>query len=62
AHLPITGPVGLSPEQFLEHMAVDKKVLSGKLRLVLLQGLGEAVVTSDFDAALLPQVIASCSD
>ena len=30
-------------------MAVDKKVLDGHLRLVLLRGIGQAVVTGDFD-------------
>lgn len=38
----------MTPEHFLEHMAVDKKVLDGQLRLVLLQRLGEAVVTADY--------------
>jgi 3-dehydroquinate synthase len=34
-------------------MAVDKKVKEGRLRLVLLRGIGEAVVTDAFDPALL---------
>jgi 3-dehydroquinate synthase len=34
-------------------MAVDKKVLEGRLRLVLLKGLGAAVVSGDFDPDLL---------
>ena len=32
---------------------VDKKVLDGRLRLVLLKGLGGAVVTSDFPCEVL---------
>tara|TARA_R100000935_G_scaffold31966_1_gene52500 strand:- start:2250 stop:2420 length:171 start_codon:yes stop_codon:yes gene_type:complete len=40
-------------EDFLKHMAVDKKVLNGQLRLVLLKRLGEAVVTSDFPKEVL---------
>ena len=32
----------------LKNMQVDKKVLNGKIRLVLLQGLGNAVVTADY--------------
>ena len=53
ARLPGRGPAQLSPERMLELMAVDKKVMSGRLRLVLLKGLGEAVVTGDFDAQQL---------
>ena len=34
-------------------MAVDKKVLDGGLRLVLLKAIGEAVVTGEFDDARL---------
>jgi 3-dehydroquinate synthase len=30
-------------------MAVDKKVLAGKLRLVLLQDIGQSLVTEDFE-------------
>jgi 3-dehydroquinate synthase len=48
AGLPVVPPKDMTPEDFMEHMAVDKKVLDGKLRLVLLRGLGEAVVTGDF--------------
>jgi 3-dehydroquinate synthase len=29
-------------------MAIDKKVLDGSLRLVLLRSLGEAVITADY--------------
>lgn len=53
AGLPTDPPPGLSAERFLELMAVDKKVLAGRLRLVLLKGIGSALVTDDFDPALL---------
>jgi 3-dehydroquinate synthase len=53
AGLPVDPPQGLSEERFLELMAVDKKVLEGRLRLVLLRGIGDACVTDDFDPALL---------
>jgi 3-dehydroquinate synthase len=37
----------------LEHMRIDKKVKSGRIRLVLLQSIGAAFVTADYpDAAL----------
>lgn len=48
AGLPVVPPLEMTPEDFMEHMAVDKKVLDGQLRLVLLRGLGEAVVTTEF--------------
>ncbi|MCW3149541.1 3-dehydroquinate synthase [Stutzerimonas stutzeri] len=48
AGLPVVPPADMTVANFLEHMAVDKKVLDGKLRLVLLKGIGEAVVTGDF--------------
>ena len=57
AGLPIGPPPGLGPERFLELMAVDKKVKAGRLRLVLLRRLGEAVVTGDFDPALLRRTL-----
>lgn len=53
AGLPTDPPPGLSADRFLELMAVDKKVLGGRLRLVLLRGIGAALVSDDFDPALL---------
>ena len=48
AHLPVKCPQGMSADRFKDLMAVDKKVLDGKLRLVLLRAMGEAITTSDF--------------
>lgn len=53
AGLPVVPPQDMTPEDFMEHMAVDKKVLDGQLRLVLLRGLGEAIVTADFPREIL---------
>jgi len=53
AALPVAPPAEMQPDDFLQHMAVDKKVLNGKLRLVLLRGMGEAVVTGDFPRDVL---------
>jgi len=58
AGLPTEPPSELSPERFLELMAVDKKAIEGRLRLVLLNAIGEAVVTADFDPAVLRHVLA----
>ncbi|MFC1602984.1 3-dehydroquinate synthase [Pseudomonadota bacterium] len=49
ANLPIAPPTSLSPERFKELMSVDKKVLDGDLRLVLLKGIGKSLVTGDFN-------------
>ncbi len=51
AKLPVVAPSTMTSTQFMSLMAVDKKVLDGRLRLVLLKTLGEAVVTSDIDSA-----------
>ncbi len=46
--LPVEPPPGIDADRWMALMAVDKKVLAGKLRLVLLRRLGNAVVTADF--------------
>lgn len=55
--LPIWAPETIDEETFMELMSVDKKVLDGSLRLVLLKSLGQAVVTSDFDTKCLAQLL-----
>ncbi len=60
AGLPVVPPEEMTPDDFLEHMAVDKKVLDGRLRLVLLKGLGAAVVTSEFPREILDTTL--CAD
>jgi 3-dehydroquinate synthase len=57
ARLPVGPPAGMTVSNFLQLMSVDKKVLDGNLRLVLLKMLGKAVVTSEFDQAVLESVI-----
>lgn len=57
AELPLVPPEGMTPAQFRELMAHDKKVLDGQLRLVLLKDLGKAVVTADYDAACLDALL-----
>ncbi len=53
-----TRPPRMASERFLELMAVDKKAIGGKIRLVLLKALGHAVVTQDFDPSALDRVLA----
>ncbi len=57
AGLPTRPPATISVARFLELMAVDKKVRAGRLRLVLLRRIGEAVLTTDFDETLLRESI-----
>jgi len=43
----------LKPDTVLEHMRIDKKVKSGRIRLVLMRSIGGSFVTADYpDAAL----------
>ena len=46
--LPVLPPAEMTLEHFKELMVLDKKVLDGSLRLVLLGALGDAIITSDF--------------
>jgi 3-dehydroquinate synthase len=57
AKLPVKPPVTIATEKFLKLMAVDKKVQDGKLRLVLLRGIGNATVTSDFPPLALHETL-----
>ena len=57
AQLPLKPPSQMTVKQFLDLMAVDKKNIDKRLRLVLLQSLGNAVVTEDFDHKLLEILI-----
>lgn len=57
AKLPVRAPATLEPERMLELMAVDKKARDGRIRLVLLQSLGKAVVTDNYDPAALRAIL-----
>jgi 3-dehydroquinate synthase len=46
--LPIVPPPKMYADAFMRYMALDKKVAAGKLKLVLLRSLGDAVVTAEF--------------
>ena len=49
----------VAPAVALEHMRMDKKVLSGRLRLVLLRGIGKAFVTADYPPEALTRTLAT---
>lgn len=51
---------GMTVADFKKFIAVDKKVLDGRLRLILLKGaLGGCVFTGDFQLAVLEEVLAA---
>ncbi len=56
ARLPLHAP-NLGVEKYLSLMQSDKKVADGKIRLVLQQGIGKAVITSDYDANKLREAL-----
>lgn len=57
AQLPTHAPEKMTPEQFMKLMAVDKKNISGQLRLVLLKAMGEAEICSDVSAEKITAAI-----
>ncbi len=59
ASLPLKPPAEMTTEQFIDLMAVDKKVIDGRLRLVLPKRIGKAVVTSEFPVEALRETLAS---
>jgi 3-dehydroquinate synthase len=61
ANLPVLIPVGMSAAQFLDLMSLDKKVIDGTLRLILLKAIGQAVVTDQAPVALITKAIEKCA-
>lgn len=59
ASLPVKAPKDMTAEQFIDLMSVDKKVLDGDLRLVLMSELGQALVTKEFAMANLRETLAA---
>jgi len=58
AGLPMQGPK-LGVERYLELMQVDKKAAAGKIRFILLEGLGRATLRGDLDEKLVRESIAA---
>jgi 3-dehydroquinate synthase len=56
-----SSPPAMSAQAMLDAMRMDKKVLQKKLRLVLLERLGQATVTDKYDPAALEQVLGAAS-
>ncbi|MFQ6403578.1 3-dehydroquinate synthase [Methylophilus sp. 'Pure River'] len=56
AKLPIDAP-DLGADEYLRLMQLDKKVSDGRIRLILQQDIGKAVMTADYDADKLKQTL-----
>jgi len=61
AGLPVAGPATLPPERYLELMAIDKKATRGRIRFVLLEAIGRAVLRADIDEQLVREAIAAAT-
>ncbi|MEH6445710.1 MAG: 3-dehydroquinate synthase [Oceanospirillaceae bacterium] len=59
AGLPVKAPSAMTVDNFLELMLVDKKVIDGSIRLVLIEQLGQAIVTDQFPIELLKETLSS---
>lgn len=57
AGLPVRPPAEVSPDRFMDLMAVDKKVMDGQLRLVLMHDIGNSVISAEFDPEALRQTL-----
>lgn len=57
ANLPLDAPK-LGEDKYMALMQLDKKVTDGKIRLVLQQGIGKSVITSDYDVEKLKETLA----
>ena len=51
-------PAGVDADRLLELMQLDKKNLSGRLRLILWRGVGQAEIVKDVDEGTIRQVLA----
>lgn len=62
ARLPVRSPAALDSARMLALMAVDKKVEDGKMRLVLLRRIGQAVISDATPPDLLKQTLDHCRE
>lgn len=60
ANLPVSPPQEMTEDQYMEAMSIDKKATNGTIKFILLKGLGNAIITSDYDPALLKQTLSHC--
>jgi 3-dehydroquinate synthase len=56
-HLPVQAPDDMTAQVFLELMARDKKVVDGRLRLILLKAIGDARIIDDVSESELVDLL-----
>ncbi len=59
AGLPVHAPK-FATEKYLQLMTLDKKVEAGKIRFILLNRIGDAVMRADVPTAVLSETISAC--
>jgi 3-dehydroquinate synthase len=57
AGLPVTPPAEITVEQYLNAMSIDKKNVDGRIKLVLLNALGDAFITDEYNHNKLLQTL-----
>ncbi|ALS99960.1 3-dehydroquinate synthase [Lacimicrobium alkaliphilum] len=55
--LPVRAPEKMNFDSFMRHMRHDKKVQANRIRFVIPDAIGSAVVTDDVDEALLKEIL-----
>jgi 3-dehydroquinate synthase len=57
----VAGPAELLPDRYLELMSIDKKAAGGRIRFILLEAIGRAILRDDIPSELVRSVIDGCS-
>ena len=60
-HLPVHAPADMTAQAFLELMGRDKKVVDGRLRLILLKAIGDARIVDDVSESELMDLLQGIS-
>ncbi len=58
--LPVSPPSGMTVDDFISAMSVDKKVAAGKIRFVVLEKIGKAVLIDEYPRAVLQETLMAC--
>ena len=57
ADLPVTPPAEMTVQRYIELMSVDKKNLDGKIRVILLEAIGQALLPMNVELELLQETL-----
>jgi 3-dehydroquinate synthase len=58
--LPVKSPDNMTADDFIEYMALDKKNLDHRIRLILLKAMGDAIITADYSADAFKKTLNDC--